>query len=453
MLGMGVSAQAAPFTGGNLVIYRVGDGVSLLSSTGSVVFLDEYATNGALVQSIQLPVTQSGGNYPFVSSGVATSEGGLSLSADGQYLLLQGYATNLSYSGTSLASSLSTIVPRVVGRADFNGNIDTSTILSNWATGNNPRSVVSTDGINIWIGGAGAGFGAGVGYTTLGSNNFTTLNVIAGGVTNKPLNVARLGIFDGQLYLSTVKTTNGIYAVGTGLPTTTNQAIVALNGSPGNGVSGSGTGGPFNFVFLPLQNGSTLDTLYYAEDGENNDAAGVFKYSLVGTNWVFNGAMTINDVNPKGFDGLTGALEVSGNATSVVLYATSGGATTGGGGFLYVFTDTAGYNVAPSGSPTIIAAAGTNTTFRGIAFAPVAFRNLSVVKAGNDMNIAWSTTGGKRYALQAVTAGPDGRYSTNAFTDVSPTILLPGGTPQTNYVDVGGATNLPARYYRARQLP
>jgi len=176
------------------VIYRVGDGVSLLSSTGSVVFLDEYATNGALVQSIQLPVTQSGGNYPFVSSGVATSEGGLSLSADGQYLLLQGYATNLSYSGTSLASSLSTIVPRVVGRADFNGNIDTSTILSNWATGNNPRSVVSTDGINIWIGGAGAGFGAGVGYTTLSSNNFTTLNVIAGGVTNKPLNVARLGI-------------------------------------------------------------------------------------------------------------------------------------------------------------------------------------------------------------------------------------------------------------------
>jgi len=101
-------------------------------------------------------------------------------------------------------------------------------------------------------------------------------------------------------------------------------------------------------VFLPLQNGSTLDTLYYADDGENNDAAGVFKYSLVGTNWVFNGAMTINDVNPKGFDGLTGALEVSGGATSVVLYATSGGATTGGGGFLYVFTDTAGYNVAPS---------------------------------------------------------------------------------------------------------
>jgi len=69
------------------------------------------------------------------------------------------------------------------------------------------------------------------------------------------------------------------------------------------------------------------------------------------------------------------------------------------------------------------------------------------------MNIAWSTTGGKRYALQATAGGPGGSYTTNAFTDISPAILLPGGTPQTNYVDVGGATNSPARYYRTRQLP
>jgi hypothetical protein len=41
-LGLGMSVQAASFTGGNLVLYRIGDGVNPLSSTGSVVFVDEY---------------------------------------------------------------------------------------------------------------------------------------------------------------------------------------------------------------------------------------------------------------------------------------------------------------------------------------------------------------------------------------------------------------------------
>lgn len=450
-LGIGMSVQAAPFTGGNLVIYRVGDGVTPLSSTGSLVFVDEYTTNGTLVQSIALPTTQTGREYPFVCSGTASSEGGLSLSEDGQYLFLQGYATNTSYSGTSLASSSSTVVPRVVARADYNGNTDTSTVLSNWVTGNNPRSAVSSDGINIWIGGAGSG----VGCTTLGSNNFTELNGFTAGVTNKPTNCERLGIFGGQLYASTAKTTNGIYMVGTGLPMTTNQLIVELNGLPGNGVSGSGTGNPFHFVFLPLQNGTNLDTLYYADDAGANDAPGIYKYSLIGTNWVFNGSIAVSDpnLNDVGPCGLTAALRVSGGVTNVDLYATSGGGTAVGGGSIFVATDTAGFNAGPAGSATTLVTAATNTAFRDIAFTPVAFRNLSVAKTGNDMNIAWSTTGGKSYALQATAGGPGGSYSSNTFTDISPTILLPGGTPQTNYVDVGAATNSPTRYYRARQLP
>jgi hypothetical protein len=452
VLGMGMSVQAAPFTGGNLVIYRIGDGVNPLSSTGSVVFVDEYTTNGTLVQSVELPTTQTGSNYPFVSSGTASSEGGLSLSEDGQYLFLQGYATNTSYNGTSLASSLSTVVPRVVARVDYNGNTDTSTVLSNWVTANNPRSAVSSDGISIWIGGAGSG----IGYTTLGSNNFIFLNGFTGSTSNKPTNTERLGIFGGQLYASTAKTTNGIYMVGIGLPTTTNQAVVILNGAPGNGVSGPGTGNPFHFVFLPLQNGTNLDTLYYADDAGANDATGIYKYSLVGTTWAFNGSIPVSDPNPNdvGPCGLTAAIQISGSTTSVVLYATSGGSTAVGGGSLFVATDTAGYNIAPSGFATTIATASANTAFRDIAFAPVAFRNLSVAKVGNDMNIAWSTTGGKSYALQATAGGVGGSYSANAaFADISPTILLPGGTPQTNYVDVGGATNWTARFYRARQLP
>jgi len=39
----------------------------------------------------------------------------------------------------------------------------------------------------------------------------------------------------------------------------------------------------------------------------------------------------------------------------------------------------------------------------------------------------------------------------NTFTDLSPVISVPGlGESTTNYLDVGGATNTPSRYYRVR---
>ena len=46
-----------------------------------------------------------------------------------------------------------------------------------------------------------------------------------------------------------------------------------------------------------------------------------------------------------------------------------------------------------------------------------------------------------------------GSYTTN-FTDLSPLVILPGSGPATtNYLDTGGATNIPSRYYRIRLVP
>ena len=45
--------SAQPFNAGNLVIYRVGDGIAVLTNGGNRVFLDEYTTNGVLVRSIR----------------------------------------------------------------------------------------------------------------------------------------------------------------------------------------------------------------------------------------------------------------------------------------------------------------------------------------------------------------------------------------------------------------
>jgi hypothetical protein len=43
------AVHGAAFTPGNLVIYRMNDGVAALSANGTAVFLDEYTTAGALV--------------------------------------------------------------------------------------------------------------------------------------------------------------------------------------------------------------------------------------------------------------------------------------------------------------------------------------------------------------------------------------------------------------------
>src|SRR5215468_6727362 len=156
------SAKAAtPFTPGNLVIYRVGDGGSSLVNTGNAVFLDEYTTTGTLVQSTALPTVTSGSNRRLIASGTATSEGFISRSTDGQYIILAGY--DAAIPTANLVSTPGTSVPRVVGRVDGAGNVDTTTALPDFATGNNPRGAASTNGIDFWV----TGSGGGVRYATL----------------------------------------------------------------------------------------------------------------------------------------------------------------------------------------------------------------------------------------------------------------------------------------------
>jgi hypothetical protein len=76
-----------------------------------------------------------------------------------------------------------------------------------------------------------------------------------------------------------------------------------------------------------------------------------------------------------------------------------------------------------------------------------------VARLGNNMLITWTTTGGKTNVVQATNGGAGGNY-TNNFTDLSP-IIIPIGSSltSTNYLDVGDATNFPARYYRVRLVP
>jgi hypothetical protein len=320
------------------VIYRVGDGGASLVSSGSSVFLDEYDSSGTLVQTIGLPTTVDGANQQLIASGTAVAEGFLTRSSDGQYLLLTGYARNLGGSG-SLTSSASATVPRTVGRVAFDASIDTSTALTDFADGNNPRSATSTDGTNLWVGGAAGG----VRYATLGSATSTQLSTTTA-------NIEQVNIFDGQLYVSSQKNSITVATVGTGEPTTSGQTITNL---PGIAVNTHLNG----YFFADLSGGTVL---YVADDTASGGQ--ILKYSLVSGTWTANGTISAAAVR-----GLTGV--VSGN--TVNLYATTGGGTATGGGTLYWFSDTTGYDNAVSGSAAPLATAAANEAFRGIALAPV----------------------------------------------------------------------------------
>jgi hypothetical protein len=80
-----------------------------------------------------------------------------------------------------------------------------------------------------------------------------------------------------------------------------------------------------------------------------------------------------------------------------------------------------------------------------------AFQITSVAATGADILINWMTGVGKTNALQWTPGAGDGSYNTNSFADLFIVTNTTGGV--TNYLDAGGATNFPARYYRVRLVP
>jgi len=69
---------------------------------------------------------------------------------------------------------------------------------------------------------------------------------------------------------------------------------------------------------------------------------------------------------------------------------------------------------------------------------------------GTDMFVTWETTGGTTNLVQVNPGDVTGSYTTN-FTDLSSAIMVLGaGSVSTNFLDIGGATNVPSRYYRIR---
>ncbi|WP_407572430.1 beta strand repeat-containing protein [Deinococcus altitudinis] len=328
----------------NVTVYQVGaeGGTTALTNVATAVFLKTFKgdTGAPVGMPIALPTAASGSNKPLTSSGSASSEGLLSTSADGRYLVLTGYGATPGTAG--VASTATTAVPRVIGRVDASGTVDTSTSTTAFS-GNNIRSAASTDGSSFYA----TGGNSGVQLVGLGSTTSTAVSA-----STATVNLRQVGISGNQLYTSAGSgTTVRLATVGSGTPTTGNQPLSNLSGIPL-------TGSPYAFFFADLDGTPGIDTVYVADDGPATatPAGGIQKYVLSGGTWTAKGTA---GVAADGYRGLTGVV----NGSSVNLYATTTSK-------LVSLIDSSGYNGTLSGTPTTLATAPMNTAFRGVALSP-----------------------------------------------------------------------------------
>lgn len=346
-------------TGPDVWVVRVGaaGASSALDGTAAATFIDRFSiADGTPRGMIALPVAAAGSNQPLTTSGSATSEGGLSRSADGKSVVLAGYAAAPGAGDVHADGAVTAIkdapttgagaVLRVVGRVDASGHVDTSLTTTAYS-GNSIRGVVTVDGSAFWLFGDGSGSSGGVTYQATGGGSPAFVSTGAASV--------RAGeIFGGRLYGSaSTGAFRGVFTMVSALPTSA-EAAAMLPGFPT-------TAGPSSYGFAGLALGATtaVDTFYVCDDSSSAAGGGVQRWKLAGGTWTL--ATTFNDSMTSGCRGL--AASVSGTQVTLLVSTTE----TTGNRLLELVDTTAGLTTTTA---TKLADAPANTVFRGVALGP-----------------------------------------------------------------------------------
>lgn len=419
---------AQPFGTGNIVVYRAGDGAAALTANGTPIFLDEITPAGVLVRSIALPTAVSGSNKAILANGTSTSEGAISRSLDGSFLIVGGYNGTLGAAASSVASAT---INRSIAVIDANTIIDVTTSLTDAHSAGNIRSVASTNGVNIWT----LGSNEGIRFCTKGAT--TSAVVCNTNTNNRAFSINNTDIFVSH---GSGTTLNRVIQV-PGFPT---SGTVTATGLTGTAIGTTPTNSYNQFVMFDLSSTEPgLDVMYIASDAAG--ATGIAKFSKVAGTWTLNGTMaSATDI----FRGLTGEVSITGE---VSLYGTRIGVT-GGQRELVLVKDLTGYNVAPIATPTftLLATAATNTAFRGVAFAPntalpIKLNYFNGALINKQVQLKWSTGFEgqlKNYEVEKSVNGID-------FSAIK-TITPQGNYTLNEYVAYDANVNHGTNYYRLK---
>jgi len=456
------------FTDGDLVISISGDGDGSSTYTdnqATPITLEEVTTSGSVVGQLVLPQTTTvvDGVTEYAISGEygSSSEGQLSLSEDGQSLVIGGYGVNAATynaggaavygdarlaQSTSLTNTAYTPVARVVADISYDGSVDTSTALYNVFNTNNIRSVATVDGTSFYVAGQGVKGDTtqGVFYAKDGSNTTTPIDTST--------DVRDVEIVNGELYVSRdskigTNGTSNISTYGTLLPVsaTTAQVLPNIDGSltlttaQENTINASDVGttvnlSPESYFF------ANPTTLYVADSGNPKQGGlgdgGLQKWSYNGTAWVLDYTLSngLNLVSNTSSAGTTGLIGLTGKVVgdTVELYATNATINDLDQTYLYGITDTLSATTAPAGeSFTTLVTAAPDTNIRGVSFAPTQ----STASATSVTVSSGSTLSGYTVTSGSVVTVASGGILENAT-------ILSGGTVTVSAGGVDSGTTL-----------
>ena len=369
-------ALAGNFGYGNLVVDRMGDGTATLSSTATQVSILEVTTSGSLAQTITLAT--SGSNQQ-TDSGSATSDGYLNTYFSGTvgYVSVPGYNNAV---GTASVASQNT---KVNSTFDASGSIINRTLFPTGGpsgtppspySGNNYRSSIATSGSTFYTAGTSSGTPntAGIWY-----NNGSSFIQVTSTATGQPTNARNLEIYgsgtSAQLFFTSAASTGtGVFAIGTGLPTSATQTATLQINTGTLGTSAS----PYGFVMFSTgsQGAGVLDLAYIADD-RTTAGGGLEKWTFNGSAWsnswsllvsgtVGSPPSTLQSGTATGFAGLRGLAGTWDAVNGATLYATT---TELSNNRLISIVDT---GTTPSTYSTLMSA-GANYAFRGVDFTPV----------------------------------------------------------------------------------
>lgn len=358
--GPAAAQTGLPFTPGNVVVYRIGNGTTALTSSAAQVYLDEYTFSGTRVQSILLDGLTAQGAGPG-----SQNQGRLNLSPDGQFLALTGYG---AVPGAAVVGTSAAAVPRVVKIVNGLGQVQSTTSLTDaysapsGSTVASPFGAISSNGTDIWVIGQGgtavAGTSGGLRYTTAGSSSSVRLADTSNFTGTRSDSV---GIYNGQLYAADNLTNGsgnalGVVQVGTGLPT---------GGTPNLTSLGIGTNGQFVLADLDATTPG-LDTAYTITSTNLRK----FAKASNGSWFELGGDVPVPTTDTSGVS--TVRLDLQGRPNTAggydLLLSTTGPSASA----VYTLSDTNGYNVAISSTSfSQLFTSDVNTVFRGVEFVPV----------------------------------------------------------------------------------
>ncbi|WP_113661753.1 T9SS type B sorting domain-containing protein [Pedobacter nanyangensis] len=406
------STAFAQFTSDNIVVYRFGDGSPLVNGGRVPVFIDEYnPSTGEKVRTIAVSRTAIGSNYGLeglglTAGGAYETEGFPTLSRDGEILSIIGRHP-------SIANNF------VIATINGAGTINANTLVVDDIGA--PRSAVA-EGTAVYYN----GYQNGVWYKTLGTTN-AGVRVSTGQAAPRVLSIAEtiFGANDGlRLFAPIGGSSQPVLANASPLPTTSVNFATTPNFPS--------TARPFNVHHAVAIKAYGRTIVYLIDDGNATSTAPVirkYRTNASGTDWLSLGSVTV--------PAYTKNLAAKFDANGVKLYFTTLGTPGTQNSQLYLLNDDFNDNNDDTkqltGTPTLIATAPANTSFRGVTLAPGYRKAPSALEANvislTEVRLKWidnsttesgyeieRSTDGTNFSLLTTTAANAIQYVDNTIT-------------------------------------